>query len=541
MGFNQVLLTSCYIITQIAFGQIYEFTSPLRIGTTINSSADESNPVISSDGNTLYFVRTFDIKNTGGIYDQDIWYCKKSKNGWGPSIPLKALNNKLNNAVIAETIEESDSTRKSLYLISSYGVERDMQKGITMASRTLTDTLWIIQKKLPIPNLNIDGKYVSYTISKDQHVVILSYEGSDSEGEEDLYYSLKGPDGWTEPEHLGAMVNTPGFEISPFLSPSNDTLYFSSNGFKGYGDADIFYSVRKGKWNNWSKPVNLGKSINTSFFDAYFSLTDNCAIWSSNREGKDLDIWTAWSIKPPELILNVNEIKHVSEFQGNDGKISVEVVSGVKPFKYQWSNGLTTSDINSLRKGDYKLQVTDSIGQKINRTFTIEEPEATEQHVVRFPNIQYEFNKWTFVNDSSINTYDSLRLVAKLLEDYPNLIIELISHTDSRGEESRNLILSENRAKACYIYLVNEFKIDPRRIIPIGKGEAEPARWYDPELQQMVLLSEEYIQNKKNNEAHFEFLHQINRRTEGKVLRLDFNPNTAPEAPKSYLEFQEMP
>jgi hypothetical protein len=57
----------------------------------------------------------------------------------------------------------------------------------------------------------------------------------------------------------------------------------------------------------------------------------------------------------------------------------------------------------------------------------------------------------------------------------------------------------------------------------------------------MVLLSEEYIQTKKNNEDLFEYLHQLNRRTEGKVLRLDFNPNNAPEAPKSYLEFQAMP
>jgi outer membrane protein OmpA-like peptidoglycan-associated protein len=541
MGFNQVLLTSCFLLAQFAWGQIYEFTTPTRLGTTINTSADESNPVISSNGNTLYFVRTFDPKNTGGIYDQDIWYCKKTMAGWGPTFSLKALNNKLNNAVIAETEEELDSTRQRLYLISSYGVERDVEKGITMASRSILDTQWVIQNKLPIPSLNIDGKYVSYTLSNDQQVVIISYEGSDSEGEEDLYYSLKEPDGWSEPEHLGAAVNTPGFEISPFLSLANDTLYFSSNGFKGFGDADIFYSVRKGKWSSWSKPVNLGKTINTPFFDAYFSITHNCALWSSNREGKDLDLWTAWAIAPPELLITVNEIKHASEFQGADGKIDIDVVSGVKPYKFLWSNGMTTADISSLQKGEYKLQITDSIGQKISRVFTIDEPEATEQRMIRFPNIQYEFNKWTFVNDSIINTNDSLRLVAKLLEDYPNLMIELISHTDSRGEESRNLILSKNRAKACYISLVNEFKIDPRRIIPVGKGEAEPASWYDPELQQMVLLSEEYIQTKKNNEGLFEYLNQLNRRTEGKVLRLDFNPNNAPEAPKSYLEFQAMP
>lgn len=522
-------------------GQIYEFTTPVRFGGSINSSADESNPVLSDDGSILYVVRTFDQKNVGGIYDQDIWYCRHQSGEWTVPIPFQSLNNKLHNAVIGQFKNLADSTQDCLYLLSAYGAERDFEKGISIASRTHSDTNWMVKGKLPIPNLDIDGKYVGYCMSQDQNVVIISYEGSDSEGEEDLYYSIKDSEGWTEPENLGSTINSDGFEISPFLSKNNDTLYFSSDGFKGQGNADIFYSVRKGKWTNWSKPVNLGKTINTPNFDGYFSLRENRAIWSSNREGHDLDIWTAWAIAPPELVMTVNEIKHASEFQGADGKIDIEVVSGVKPYKFLWSNGMTTADISSLRKGEYKLQITDSIGQKISRVFTINEPEATEQRIIRFPNIQYEFNKWTFVNDSLIHTNDSLRLVAKLLEDYPNLMIELISHTDSRGEDSRNLILSENRAKACYIYLVNEFKIDPRRIIPVGKGEAEPARWYDPELQQMVILSEEYIQKKKTNEELFEYLHQLNRRTEGKVLRLDFNPNNAPEAPKSYLEFQAMP
>jgi len=489
----------------------------------------------------LYFVRTFDPKNTGGIYDQDIWVSKKTNGAWGTPYALKSMNNKLHNAVISEAVNPADSTQRLLYLISSYGTERDLEKGITIATRVNQDTNWLVKKKLAIPGLDIDGKYVGYTISRDQQVAIVSYEGAGSEGEEDLYYSMLGSDGWSDIEHLGSTINSPGFEISPFLSPNNDTLYFSSNGFKGQGDADIYYSVRKGKWNSWSKPINLGKTINTPNFDAYFSLIDNQAVWSSNRDGKDLDLWTAWAIKPPELVMKVNEIKHISEFQGSDGMIDIDIVSGVKPYKYQWSNGMTTQDIGSLRKGTFKLQITDSIGQKISHIFEINEPEAQEQNIIRFPNIQYEFNKWTFINDSTVNSYDSLKSVAKLLGDYPNLIIELISHTDSRGEETRNQMLSENRAKACYKYLVQELNIDPRRIIPVGKGESEPAMWFDPTQNKMIKLSEEFIQSKKENDVLYEYLHQLNRRTEGKVLRLDFNPKTAAEAPTSYMDFQILP
>ena len=541
MGFRVVFISVLMFTSLNLWGQIYEFTAPERLGLVLNSSADESNPYITADGKTLYFVRTFDPKNSGGIYDQDIWISKMKVDGWGAPYPLKSLNNKLHNGVIAEGINREDSTEQLLYLLSSYGTEKDLTKGITLASRKNMDTSWFVKGKLDIPGLDIDGKYAGYTVSHDQTVIIISYEGSDSEGEEDLYYSIKTNDGWSEPEHLGTNINSPGFEISPFLSMHNDTLYFASNGFKGLGDADIYYSVRRGKWNSWSKPVNLGKTINTPYFDAYFSLEKNRAIWSSNREGKDLDLWSAWTIKPPELKMSVNEIKHVSEFQGTDGFINIEVTSGVKPFKYQWSNGVTTPDNFNLRMGEYKLQITDSIGQKIVQLFTIKEPEAKEQNIIRFPNIQYEFNKWAFVNDSTVNSYDSLKSVAKLLGDYPNLIIELISHTDSRGEEARNQILSENRAKACYIYLVNELKIDPRRIIPVGKGETEPTSWFDPTTKTTEKLTEEYIQSKKENQLLFEYLNQLNRRTEGKVLRLDFNPKTAPEAPKSYMEFQPMP
>ena len=541
MDFKARLFILCFIVFNYGWTQIYEFTTPLRFGTTLNTSADESNAVFSAEGNMLYFVRTFDPKNTGGIYDQDIWVSKKTNEGWGTPYALKSLNNKLHNAVISEGVNPADSSQRLLYLISSYGTERDLEKGITIATRGNQDTNWLVKKKLDIPGLDIDGKYVGYTVSRDQQVVIVSYEGAGSEGEEDLYYSMFSNDGWSELEHLGSTINSPGFEISPFLSPNNDTLYFSSNGFKGQGDADIYYSVRKGKWNSWSKPINLGKTINTPNFDAYFSLIDNQAIWSSNRDGKDLDLWTAWAIEPPELILKVNEIKHTSEFQGADGMIDIDIESGVKPYKYQWSNGMTTQDIGSLRKGSYKLQITDSIGQKISRIFEINEPEAQEQHIIRFPNIQYEFNKWTFINDSTVNSYDSLKSVAKLLGDYPNLMIELISHTDSRGEETRNQMLSENRAKACYKYLVQELNIDPRRIIPVGKGESEPAMWFDPMQNKMIKLNEEFIQSKKENDVLFEYLHQLNRRTEGKVLRLDFNAKTAAEAPASYMEFQILP
>ena len=89
--------------------------------------------------------------------------------------------------------------------------------------------------------------------------------------------------------------------------------------------------------------------------------------------------------------------------------------------------------------------------------------------------------------------------------------------------------------------MVDELKIDPRRIVPVGKGEAQPAKWLDPLTLQTHVLTEEFIQSKKDDNNLFEYLHQLNRRTEGKIIQLDFDPKTAPQAPKSYQEFQPMP
>ena len=119
MDFKARLFILCFVVLNYGWTQIYEFTTPLRFGTNINTSADESNAVFSAQGDMLYFVRTFDPKNTGGIYDQDIWVSKKTSGSWGTPYALKSLNNKLHNAVISEGVNPADSSQRLLYLISS--------------------------------------------------------------------------------------------------------------------------------------------------------------------------------------------------------------------------------------------------------------------------------------------------------------------------------------------------------------------------------------------------------------------------------------
>jgi outer membrane protein OmpA-like peptidoglycan-associated protein len=136
---------------------------------------------------------------------------------------------------------------------------------------------------------------------------------------------------------------------------------------------------------------------------------------------------------------------------------------------------------------------------------------------------------------------DSLKFLDSMLREYPNITIDLFSHTDARDTDVKNQVLSENRAKAVYKYLVEQKGLDARRIRPVGKGESEPATWED-ENGQKVILTEAYInQFKTSDPAKFQKLHQINRRTTAKITGTDFNPATAPPANPEYSVFKPLP
>ena len=515
-------------VALLPFGILAQFrnlTEPKRLEITINTSAEESTPVISKDGNEIYFVRTFDENNVGGVNDQDIWKSIKNEQGkWTTAVNVEELNNLEHNGLVA--ITESKG-----YLLNSYDGKKDNSKGISFA-RIKNDGSFEKPSKISVNGFSVHSENVGFTVSGDEKTIVISMKSDISNNGDDLFISKLIDGVWTKPLNMGKQINSVDNEISPFLNENGDTLYFSSNGFPGYGNYDIFYSVRKGSLNEWSEPLNLGDKINSSDFDAYFIKHKNQFYWSSNRNAKDSDIYFAEMVTPP--VLTVSIIKNdVSTFKGNDGSINLELVSGVAPYKYEWSNGGRVEDQYKLRKGTYQVKVTDAIGQTVYKTVQIDEPQPELKKSFRLPEVLFVFDSWAF---ATINYEDSLAIVADLLKDNSGMVIELISHTDARGDEKANQKLSENRAKAVYTYLVEKKGVDPRRIIPVGRGEIDPTKIWDSKTNTSIVLTETYIdQFKMADKEHYEYLHQLNRRMEGKVVSLDFDPVKAPAAPKSYL------
>ena len=478
-----------------ASAQFWDFTEPEKLSGMVNSDAEESMPVFSEDSSTLYFVRTFDANNTGGENDQDIWFSRKDKQGnFGKSEKLKSLNNRLHNAVCGLN---ADGSR--LYVHNTYDGNKEKHKGIASADHK--NNGWQSPKSLDIPALNVQGDFVNFYVSKEEDIILLSFNGPGSLGAEDLYAIRKSAGGaWGEPVHMGNVLNTTGFEISPYLA--GDTLFFSSDGHGGFGNADIFYTVRKDDtWTNWSEPVNLGPKINSAKFDAYLIYAGTQFYWSSNRGGEKSDIYHAASLMPPPLALAALAIPNYDQKAGYYS-IDLTVEGGAGNLKYAWNNGDTVQDPVNLKPGTYKVTVTDAYGQTALTEVVIPEPPvivpplAIVEHVeepvdpdpvvaeqkAKLKAIDEEINKdlnnniiFFDENSSYFNAENRvvMNAIVPILKSKPELKIFIQSYCDKQGTTDYNIWLSEKRMTRVIDYLVAN-GIERSRISGNFKGESQP-------------------------------------------------------------------
>lgn len=465
-----LLILGC---TQTGNAQFWDFTEPAKLNESVNSDAEEIMPVFSEDSTILYFVRAFDETNTGGTADQDIWFSKRDEKGfYGKSEKLKDLNNKYNNGVCG-------LSGSKLYLLNSYEGKTPQESGI--AESELKGSKWNAPKNIKIPALEVKGDVVNFFVTRAEDMILVAFAGPQSLGKEDLYFIRKQEDGtWASPMHMGNVINTEGFEISPYLSKDKDTLFFSSDGHGGYGDADIFYSVRQDdSWTNWSAPVNLGDKINSSKFDAYLICAGNRFYWSSNRDSEKSDIYFSSSLLPPPLVLAAETI--ISYDPQKKHAIDLTVTGGAGKLKYLWSNGDTLEDPSNLDPGIYTVKVTDAFGQTAEVEVKIEAPVLADVNE-KLKKIDDELNKdlnnniiFYDENSSYFNAENKtvMAAIVPILKEKPELKIFVQSYCDKNGTTTYNLWLSEKRMNRVIDYLVSN-GIDRSRITGNFKGESEP-------------------------------------------------------------------
>jgi len=259
----------------------------------VNTKADEYFPVITIDESRMYFTGSGRKDCTKG---EDIFYSDYINSSWSPArnlgFPFSTKGNDAVNSVSAD--------RNIIVLFGNY---KGAIGGGDNFYAEKTSTGWSQIKPFPKPVnsvywdcdgfLTADGKAVLFTSDRKGNIGDFHKGGNFFhgyyEGNTDIYVSFKNDSGWTKPVNLGSTVNTHYTERSPFLHPDGKTLYFSSDGHYGLGGLDVFKSVRLSSisWTEWSEPVNLGKDINTSGFDIAYKITTagDLAYFSSNRPG----------------------------------------------------------------------------------------------------------------------------------------------------------------------------------------------------------------------------------------------------------------
>ncbi len=436
---------------------------------------------------------------------------------------------------------------------------------------------WGEPKKLELKSN--DTISVGHPCTKDGKFLIFSSDMPGGFGGKDLWYTNydRKSDAWSAPENMGPEINTRGDELFPSFALNGD-LFFATNGRPGLGGLDIFRASKvEGEENKWEKPTNIGAPINGEHNDySITELDERHGYFTSERKNgtNPESVGDIYSYEIPPFLYSLKVI--VSDLAESERLEGVEVnVTGADGSNWTgitdengavfWDRRPTgdryvnedqsyTINIKSI-EGYYENEIPSditTIDVNYHQDFVVEMG-LFPKRPIRLPEVRYYLDKWTFVVDSTINSPDSLEFVYKLLNERPELVLELSSHTDSRGSNNRNQKLSENRARACYKYLVEERGIDPRRIVPIGKGENEPRTVYlvgeDYRVKkpgegvefEEIQLTEAYINQFRRDKKKFEMLHQLNRRTEGAVRALDFDPKAYPEADSKYKEYIPYP
>ena len=379
------------------------------------------------------------------------------------------------------------------------------------------------------------------TLSSDELILIFASERRNGVGGKDLWISERenSSEEFGRPRNLGITINTEGDEMYPYLR-NDSTLYFASDGHGGMGGLDIFVSTLD-SLGEWTEPINLKSPINSigNDYGISFHPTEERGFFISNRDtrqGLDDDIY--YFIEPPILFTISGTIKNASSLQfvegatvkisGSDGSNFTTNSSEKGAFLFTNSQiKLGNTYILTIDKTNY-FSFTDTIstvGLEFSRDFAEDyEISVIPDLPVVLPDILYELSKWELRPQFE----DSLRGLIEMLQVNPNITIELGSHTDSRDTHEKNDILSQKRAQSVCDYLVIR-GIDPLRLTAKGYGERVPRTLQKDytfngfTFKSGTTLTEDYI-NKLPNEETKEYAHQLNRRSEFRVISKDYVP-----------------
>ncbi|GAB4400085.1 MAG: hypothetical protein OHK0053_21240 [Microscillaceae bacterium] len=463
-------------------------SKPENLGSSINSSHQEIAPMVTPDGKMIFFTRSNHPQNVGGPDKQDVWYAEIKPDGTFSE--ARNIGEPINTPHHNSSFSISPDGN-SMLLNNYYNPDGSLEQGLSVTKR-LSQNRWATPQKVIIQNYYNRDKYSEFCLSQDGKILLMTVQRNDTYGGKDIYFSrLQGDGSWSTPENLGPVVNTAASETSPFLASDGKTLYYSTSGLSGYGSNDIFVTRRlDDSWKRWSEPQNLGPTINTPQWEAYFSISAKAdfAYYTSyaNSVGES-DIFRvrlSEENKPDPVVLILGNVYNAKTREPISASIIYELLPGGENAGNASSNPQT---------GEYKIvlpldkiyailaeapgYIPEEENIDLTGKTTYEEIRKDlylvpieEGARVRLRNIFFERTKFNLLPES----FPELNRLIKTLKDNPNMVIRLEGHTEVFGKPKDQMELGYNRVKAVKAYLINQGSIDPDRIKLKSYGGTRP-------------------------------------------------------------------
>ena len=497
-----------------------------------NSRRADYSPMFCGDQyEQLFFTSTRneaegdELSGITGTKNGDIFFSQKDEKGkWErPQTITSGLNTEFDEGACCFSPDQ-----RTMYLTQCVS-DPSYPRYATIATSNRADAAWGKAQKLEITRDTLSS-FAHPAVSPDGEWLYFTSDMPGGKGGLDIWRVRITGHGLGGVENLGEPINTPGDEMFPTFRPNGD-LYFSSNGHQGLGGLDIYIA----KLDKSGKKIVIehpGYPLNSQGddFGMTFEGAHNRGFFSSNRgDGRGWD--HIYSFEKPEIIQTVTGWVYEMEgyelpaaqvyIVGNDGTNKKVSVKGDGSFTEVVEPGV-----------DYVMLATCKGFLNHKEEISIKPTEVSEDHVLQFPlasiqvpvlidNIFYDFDKYSLRKESET----ALDELVKLLEQNPNVTIELSAHCDYKGSDAYNKKLSQRRAETVVRYLI-EKGIKADRLTPVGYGKQKPKtirkkltekyNW----LKEGDVLTEAFI--KKLDKEKQEICNQLNRRTEFIVLRTTY-------------------
>ena len=490
--------------------------------------ADYSPMLAGEEFDQLYFTSTRnqakgdELSGITGTKNADIFMSQKDDKGkWQrPDVIDSELNTDFDEGACSFSPDG-----RTMYL-TQCKTDPSYPRYATIVTSNRSDAAWSKAQDVQLSRDTLSA-FAHPAVSPDGQWLYFTSNMPGGQGGYDIWRAPLTTSGIGAVENLGSPINTPGDEMFPTFRPNGD-LYFSSNGHEGLGGLDVF-------WVAPDAPKNIhhpGYPLNSQGddFGMTFEGLLNKGYFSSNRgDGKGWD--HIYSFFNPEIVQTVKGWVYEQDgyelpaalvyMVGNDGTNLKLSVKGDGSFTQEIKPGV-----------DYVFLGTCSGFLNHQEQLRVEPVKESEEYVLQFPlasitapvlidNIFYDFDKATLRPEST----EALDKLVELLNENPNVTIELSAHTDYRGSAEYNKRLSQRRAESVVNYLT-EHGIEKERLSPVGYGKEKPktirrklTEKY-PFLKENDVLTEEYIRTLDDDQQ--EQCNQLNRRTEFIVLRTTY-------------------